>query len=297
MAGDDGRGASGRADEDATAPFALLGNETRMAAVRALADRQRDHPDDPHLGFADLRRAAGVPDSGNFNYHLDRLVGRFVAHEAAGYRLTYAGVEVAAAVAAGAYDAPEDRGPEPVDAACPLCDRDLAARYEDGVLAVTCEAGHRVPADGLPAGVVADRSLREAAGLLDRRTRRHVRAVLAGDCPLCSGPVSLAGERLSGDQPPVPVLYSGTCERCGMPYDLTAGAAVVEHPAVTAFHWEHGVDPRERRYWEFPFVTGENTAVASSEPLRVTVDVSLEGAETLVLTLDDEAAVRDATRT
>jgi DNA-binding transcriptional ArsR family regulator len=49
--------------------FAALGDPTRIAILRALFE-------DPHepTAFSDLRRAVGVRDSGQFNYHLGELV-------------------------------------------------------------------------------------------------------------------------------------------------------------------------------------------------------------------------------
>lgn len=85
--------------EDPFAPdpaeaFDLLGDETRLAILRALADRQRECPDEPSLTFTELRERAGVGDSGLFNYHLEKLVGRFVRDTGEGYELGYAGRQV-----------------------------------------------------------------------------------------------------------------------------------------------------------------------------------------------------------
>jgi DNA-binding transcriptional ArsR family regulator len=85
--------------EDPFAPdpaeaFDLLGDETRLAILRVLADRQREAPEDPTLPFTELRRRADVDDSGLFNYHLEKLVGRFVRDTGAGYELGYAGRQV-----------------------------------------------------------------------------------------------------------------------------------------------------------------------------------------------------------
>lgn len=55
--------------------FDALGNSTRMGIFRTLGDAQRDTPQSPALTFTELKERAGVADKGNFNYHLDRLVG------------------------------------------------------------------------------------------------------------------------------------------------------------------------------------------------------------------------------
>jgi DNA-binding HxlR family transcriptional regulator len=51
--------------------FEVLGNEIRTAMVLELADAGP-------LSFSELRERVGVTDSGRFNYHLEKLVGRFV---------------------------------------------------------------------------------------------------------------------------------------------------------------------------------------------------------------------------
>lgn len=76
---------------DPTEAFDLLGDETRLAILRALADRQRAAPDDPALSFTELREQAGVADSGLFNYHLNQLVDQFVRATDEGYELGYTG--------------------------------------------------------------------------------------------------------------------------------------------------------------------------------------------------------------
>jgi DNA-binding transcriptional ArsR family regulator len=105
--------------EDPFAPdpaeaFDLLGDETRLAILRALADRQREAPDDPALSFTELRQRAGVDDSGLFNYHLEKLVGRFVRHTPEGYELGYRGQRVLRSPTV------EENGTD-ADDGCPVC--------------------------------------------------------------------------------------------------------------------------------------------------------------------------------
>jgi DNA-binding transcriptional ArsR family regulator len=78
------------------AAFATLGSETRFAVLRALAEA------DDAVSFSALRDRVGMADSGQFNYHLDRLVGHFVERADDGYRLAPAGERVAEAVLSGA---------------------------------------------------------------------------------------------------------------------------------------------------------------------------------------------------
>ena len=121
--------------------FELLAEETRADVLRALAAHQRDHPRDPTLSFSDLRERAGVADSGNFNYHLGKLEGRFVRNAdddgGSGYALTPRGVRLAALAVAG-FEDPSFGDAEPLGADCPACGEPLAVAYEEGMVAVAC---------------------------------------------------------------------------------------------------------------------------------------------------------------
>ena len=76
--------------------FALLGNETRVRILVALADA------DDALHFSTLHDRVDLRDSEQFNYHLDRLVGHFVDRTDDGYELRQAGSRVVEAILSGA---------------------------------------------------------------------------------------------------------------------------------------------------------------------------------------------------
>ncbi|MEF8884798.1 MAG: helix-turn-helix domain-containing protein, partial [Haloarculaceae archaeon] len=77
--------------------FAALADDTRVDILRALWSDE-----DQRATFSELREAVGMRDSGQFNYHLDKLVGRFVRKTDDGYELTLAGLYVNGAIEAGA---------------------------------------------------------------------------------------------------------------------------------------------------------------------------------------------------
>jgi DNA-binding transcriptional ArsR family regulator len=88
-------------DGDLAAVFDLLSDETRLAIVRALAERRFEHPDRADvppdragLSFSELRTRVGARDAGRFNYHLGKLRGALVEKTPDGYRLTDRGVTV-----------------------------------------------------------------------------------------------------------------------------------------------------------------------------------------------------------
>ncbi|WP_415380891.1 hypothetical protein [Halosimplex sp. TS25] len=86
-----GAGSGERADPAAvTDTFTLLSDETRVRILAALADAGEEA-----VRFSDLRSRVDVTDSGQFNYHLDRLRGELVAKTDDGYALTESGRAVA----------------------------------------------------------------------------------------------------------------------------------------------------------------------------------------------------------
>lgn len=88
--------------------LSVLGDETRMAILRELADAEDALP------FSELRRRVGISDTGRFNYHLGKLCEYFVRDTDEGYELGHAGTRIVDA----ADDAPAD--PE-LETACPVC--------------------------------------------------------------------------------------------------------------------------------------------------------------------------------
>ncbi|MFB6172743.1 MAG: hypothetical protein ABEJ23_09435 [Haloarculaceae archaeon] len=164
--------------------FEILSDETRIGILRVLAERLRESPSARTLGFADLRRRVGLRDSGNFNYHLEKLVGRFVTKTDEGYRLSPAGVEVVAALSTGVYGEATARGPTDLGDPCPACGDALAATYDTGLLRVHCPNDH-VFHNALPPGAVEGRSMADVVALLTRKTRRDLGLAAEHVCPFC----------------------------------------------------------------------------------------------------------------
>lgn len=106
-------------ETDPTDALTVLGDETRIAIVRALAAAEDPVP------FSELRRRAGVDDPGRFNYHLSKLREYFVREADGGYTLREAGSRVVAAAgvaergeqSAGSTGIEGENGSE----TCPVC--------------------------------------------------------------------------------------------------------------------------------------------------------------------------------
>src|SRR6056297_2375241 len=92
-------------DDDTLPPseaFALFADETRVAIVEALAEQMSAEGTDG-LSFADLRRAVGVRDAGQFNYHLSKLCDRFVVKRDGKYYPRYAVLRLVGAIHEGSF--------------------------------------------------------------------------------------------------------------------------------------------------------------------------------------------------
>lgn len=116
--------------------FSLLGNETRIGIVRALWELS-DGPQEK-TSFSEVRECADVTDSGQFNYHLDKLVGTFVQRDEGGYELTYAGRQVIGAILDGTYTKRAEIGPFDIDVSCSVCGSSHEASYETDQFVVRC---------------------------------------------------------------------------------------------------------------------------------------------------------------
>ncbi|WP_436907027.1 winged helix-turn-helix domain-containing protein [Halosimplex marinum] len=112
--------------------FEVLGNETRVAILRALGGA-----DEP-VSFSALRDRVGTADSGRFNYHLDRLTGHFVRKRAAGYELRRAGERVVEAVLSGAVTAAPVLERTEIDHPCHFCGAPVAVRFREERVEVFC---------------------------------------------------------------------------------------------------------------------------------------------------------------
>lgn len=272
--------------------FALLGNETRIAILQELWRA----PEEP-VAFSELRRRVGVEDSAQFNYHLGKLTGHFVARTEDGYRFRYAGEKVVRAILAGTFTERLDLT-FAVEGTCHDCGAGLRARYEDERLGIECPAcGAEYGRYAFPPGGLRDRTPEEVAAAFNQRVR-HLHCLAAdGVCPECGGVVTTTVVADEAGVTGQSVRVDHECERCHHRIRSPVGVSLLDDGTVLAFHEEHGVDLPAVPYWTLAWcVTDESLTVESRDPWRVSLDIPL-GGELLRVTVDGDLRVIRTART
>lgn len=112
--------------------FAVLGNETRMTILQTLGSASEGLP------FSELRDLVGVSDSGQFNYHLDKLTGHYIKKIGDRYELSRVGNRVVQAVLSGAVTEDPIIDLTDIDENCYHCGTKLKIDYRDQRVGVFC---------------------------------------------------------------------------------------------------------------------------------------------------------------
>ena len=271
--------------------FAAVGDETRIEILRALAQDLNDP-----VSFSELRDRVGVRDSGQFNYHLGKLQGRFVRKTDEGYTTTYAGRHLYGAILAGTYTESGAIEPIELDDSCPMCGEPVAVRYEEERVHISCtECDEFRNEFSMPPGVVDGRDRDALPETFDRWLRLNVDRIVSGFCAACEGPTTPSFDRIDDE---LAVVYE--CERCGDHLQADPAGVVLSHPAVVSFYYDHGIDVRREPLWR---LLGPNygelkdlTRVVEEDPLRVRISFERDG-DRLDLVLDETAEVVEVDRT
>jgi hypothetical protein len=72
-------------------------------------------------------------------------------------------------------------------------------------------------------------------------------------------------------------------------------AHLLTETLVLAFHYEHGIDPLERRIWELEWPVEPSAEVVEEDPLRAEVSLEFDG-DRLVVTVDEDAEIAAVSR-
>ena len=283
---------SGENDEadSLEAAFSLVANDIRFEILKGLWEAKRD--DALPVSFSSLLECVDVRDSGQFNYHLGKLVPRFVRDVGDGYELTYAGEKVIGAAASGVYT-DTDVTVDAIEVGdCSRCGGTMTARYEGGRLEVECVDCDVVITDGLraPPVLAANHDPEDLPQVFSRLLLTRTQSVTRGFCQLCGGPVEPSLDETYDD-----LHVRQTCQECGSDIGMSIAALVMDHPAVVSFLYEDDIDLRDTHIWELDWLFEADATVVNEDPLDIEISIEREG-DRLELRLDDELAVVESSR-
>ncbi|MFU8868982.1 ArsR/SmtB family transcription factor [Natronococcus sp.] len=287
-----------RIDEDVVDAIGALGNRTRLEILLALAEAQRERQEQwLRLSFTELYDAVDVSSTSQFSYHLDRLVGPFLAETDGGYRLTYAGDRIVRTVLAGLYENTGSFDDTDVEGTCVFCGTDsLVATVDEEQFVVRCgRCDRRVLTDLLPESQTRHRSAPEIVDSVGTRIWGSFTLIRDGVCPECYGPIDTTAEAHRHDGRTLYTLES-TCRECWLTIHVPLEAVAALHPAAAGFFRDHGHSVLERPLWEFFEHIASKTVTAEVEtvdPLAATVEIALDG-ESRRFRVDDTLTVTPA---
>ena len=277
------------ADDDApNEAFAQLGNETRIRIVQALGDA-----DEP-IRFSALKERVGTRDSGQFNYHLEKLVGTFVQKTAdEAYELTYAGHQVIGALLAGEFERQGASETIELGSTCTICGSEIEATYEDERVEVRCPSCDLVLSGfGFPPGGLEGRAPADLTATFHNWMVGLCRMAVGGICFNCLGPVtgSLSVDDVEAHRHD-PVFVDFRCGRCADRTTMSVNSYLVMQAPVIAFLYDHGIDVFEGELWNLPFLRDGDVELASTDSLVAESTIEL-GGDRLEIVVEEDLSVR-----
>lgn len=293
--------------------FGLLSDGTRVDILLALWDTFESGRGGNDVPYAELMDRVGMRDSGNFSYHLQKLIGPFVRKTEHGYELKQTGINVVRGVVAGTVIGDPEINPTAVDIACPICGAPVEVAYADELMAASCTAcegilrWNEVPGIlflGLvPPACVEGRSAEGALRAAVTCTFYEMAALLDNVCPHCSRPIETTVNVCPAHNPESETLCSNchrrhlaeawiVCSTCKRSVFPPVATAVLAQPTVIAFYCDHGINHRFASWETVARRTEVNEELLSEDPLRVRVTIPAGDDEHRV-TLDEELCVLD----
>lgn len=276
--------------------FALVGNEIRAQIIRILNEKRGTEGPPPEVSFSELFDALTVDiPSSQFNYHLQKLVGQFVEQTEGGYRIRPSGMILYRTLQSGTFRRVASIEPIELDVNCYVCENPVRATYEGGEFTIQCPGCEHLylTSTRVPAGAIEDE--RELLARIDQFDRHKTFAFNRGVCPSCAAGVTV--DFVPAARAPFPaspgrdVYVHRSCDNCGNIDYVSVGKAVLHHPLVWQFHYDHGIELQTIPQWELEFVvTDHYTHVQSEEPWEVSLTIR-GGEETLALTIDEAVSV------
>jgi DNA-binding transcriptional ArsR family regulator len=282
--------------------FALVGNETRAAIVRALGQAGGRDAARVTLSFSELRERVDVDvRSSQFNYHLQQLIGSFVEHVEDGYRLHRVGMTLYRTIVAGTFTRQELLDPIEVGVDCYFCESAIEATYEDAQFVVQCSGcDHAYIRMLVPPSAVGTEDEGELLARVDQFNRRDLLAYSRGVCSMCAHALDTqlmpAADAPMTGSAELDVFVHRPCDHCGAQPHVTLGLAFLYDPDVVSFFRERGLDVTATPVWELEFaMTDHYTTVHSTDPWEVALELTRDG-DTLELVVDGDLNVVERNR-
>jgi ribosomal protein S27AE len=249
--------------------FAILADPNRFDLVRVLAEASRQS-----LPFSELYRRSNFEDSGQFNYHLERLVGPFLRRTEDGYGLRHAALIVHRLAASGLLSDRGEAEVTTVETTCPRCGAGRAAAvYEGDRFWVRCGGcGRRAAVAPFPPRALRNHEPERAPAAFDRYTTGLVVRAAENVCPWCASPLSASLEPATDDWPAVDWTIHRECDHCRGWIHTRVHDLLRLHPAVVAFYHERGVDVLGSSIWEVEEVMTEGTRVVADADAHARAD-------------------------
>lgn len=288
--------------------FTLLGNETRIDILQALWDAYDPGADENTVSFSDLYDRVGIGDTGNFNYHLERLAGHFVTEVDDGYELAEPGFRIVRAIIAGTVTGDPTLDATPLGVSCTRCASPLEVLYSGGTTWVRCTecAGCWAPGSGVILGFdLPPEGLhnRRPAELLDATivyTLNRLSAMGDGVCPDCGGTVGATLTVCEAHDPGESLceacgefflgIITYVCNSCKNNFRTPSWQPLTNHPDVIAFYHDHGIHHVHNSWTAIRRCFEWREHLRATDPLRLQVTVPLQD-EALHAAIDETGTV------
>jgi DNA-binding transcriptional ArsR family regulator len=304
--------------------FGVLGNETRVQILQALGEAEEP------MSFTELRDRVGLRQGGQFNYHLEKIVGHFVKKTEEGYVLRQPGRRVVQAVLSGAVTDDPELDYTEVDEACWWCGGPIVVRYHQERLDLYCtecagtygdlsarrptpiaETVPTVPDDlgylgafFLPPAGVETRTPEQAYRAGMAWEMLEYLAISNGICPRCSSAIDRAVQVCESHDE-----TEGLCGTCGNRKAInmqvacrnciyrnrgTFVDALYNDPEVMAFFTANGISLFSP-YQLFSVSGWYDEEILSTDPFEARFTFTM-GDETLTVTVDDTFSIVESVR-
>jgi DNA-binding transcriptional ArsR family regulator len=285
--------------------LSILGDETRLEILLALAKEANEQEVGSGLTFSDLRERVGVEDSGRFNYHLNELRDQFVTKLDEEYVARYPGLAIVATMYAGVHrdtGADESRTAE-TELTCSECNSHIQVHYgaNDLYSGMWMECPEHGTFDNIPVppGAQMDRSLHELMEVAYTHFATNLELARQGICLQCWGnmsveyPVELPEEQQVDNR----IQVRLKCDRCWNQSIVILHSLFLKHPSVRGPFADRGYSLGETV--EMITATDESsvceTELLGTDPARARLRVDVDG-ESVELTIDEECAVIETER-